>query len=63
MHGFVVLSKSAVVAYKCDNVYHKQAEHNVVWNDKNLAIDWQIPVIDIQVSLKDKLAKEFIRCY
>lgn len=41
-HGFVVLSDSADVFYKCDN-FHSPADEIVIrWNDPELAIDWQI---------------------
>ena len=59
LHGFVVLSESCTVAYKCDNFYCKEAEFSVLWNDPALNIDWQIPVKDIKVSSKDQLANRF----
>lgn len=42
-HGFSVLSERAVFAYKCDNLYHPEAEGGVLLSDPDLAIDWQIP--------------------
>ncbi len=55
LHGFSVLSETAVFAYKCDNLYCKAAEDGVLWNDKNIGIDWQIPADKVIVSEKDKL--------
>lgn len=52
-HGFSVLSDSAVVAYKCDQYYHKDAEKGIVYNDPTLAIDWKIPSDKMIVSDKD----------
>lgn len=52
-HGFVVLSTEAVFAYKCDNYYAPDYDAGVLWNDRELAIDWQIPESDIRVSDKD----------
>jgi len=52
-HGFVVLSTEAVFAYKCDNYYAPDHDAGVLWNDRELAIDWQIPESDIRVSDKD----------
>lgn len=41
-HGFSVLSESATVYYKCSNYYHPDAERGVRWDDKELAIDWEV---------------------
>lgn len=38
-HGFVALEDS-VFSYKCSNIYNKEAEGGVIWNDKDLNIDW-----------------------
>ena len=59
-HGFAVLSKTAVFAYKCDNYYHKASEGGIVYNDPRLAIDWGIPEDEVQVSDKDKILKKII---
>jgi dTDP-4-dehydrorhamnose 3,5-epimerase len=42
-HGFSVLSEQAVLAYKCDNTYHKESEGGIRYDDPYLNIDWQIP--------------------
>lgn len=55
VHGFVVLSETAVFAYKCDNYYNKEAEGGIIWNDQDLNIDWKIPMEDIILSEKDKV--------
>ena len=52
-HGFIVLSKEAVLAYKVDNYYHKVSERGIAYNDNSLAIDWKLKPEDIKVSLKD----------
>ena len=52
-HGFSVLSDEAIFAYKCDNLYAKQAEAGVIYNDKDLGIDWMIPKDQAIVSEKD----------
>ncbi|MEH6659251.1 dTDP-4-dehydrorhamnose 3,5-epimerase [Leeuwenhoekiella marinoflava] len=52
-HGFSVLSKTAVFAYKCDNFYHKASESGIIYNDPLLNIDWQLPEHSIKVSDKD----------
>lgn len=53
-HGFVVLSETAVFAYKCDNYYAPEYDGGMLWNDPALGIDWGIPEADIQLSEKDK---------
>ncbi|WP_313213936.1 dTDP-4-dehydrorhamnose 3,5-epimerase [Soonwooa sp.] len=59
-HGFSVLSETAVFSYKCDNYYNKESEGSVLWNDKDLNIDWQLPEQDVVLSEKDKLCPAFI---
>ena len=53
-HGFVVLSESATFAYKVDNYYAPDHDRGIVFNDKDLAIDWQLPLEILQLSDKDK---------
>ena len=52
-HGFVVLSKEAVLTYKVDNYYHQESELGIAFDDKSLAIDWKLKPEDIKVSAKD----------
>ncbi|MEC5156987.1 dTDP-4-dehydrorhamnose 3,5-epimerase [Chryseobacterium sp. MP_3.2] len=52
-HGFSVLSETAIFSYKCDNYYNKDSEGSVIWNDKDLTIDWKLPADVIQLSEKD----------
>ncbi|MGY3055733.1 dTDP-4-dehydrorhamnose 3,5-epimerase [Pedobacter sp. UYEF25] len=59
LHGFSVLSKTAVFFYKCDNYYHKQSEIGVMYNDADLNIDWQIPLEQQNVSEKDLILNSF----
>ncbi len=40
-HGFVVLSDTAVFAYKCDEFYHPEDEGGIIWNDPMVGIDWR----------------------
>ena len=53
-HGFVVLSKTAIVNYKCDEFYSKEHETGILWNDSDLGIDWKVERKDIILSEKDK---------
>ena len=40
-HGFAAL-ENCVFTYKCTNVYNKASESGIIWNDPDLAIDWEI---------------------
>lgn len=53
-HGFLVLSQTAVFAYKCDNYYAPEYDGGIIWNDPTVGIDWGIPLENIQLSEKDK---------
>jgi dTDP-4-dehydrorhamnose 3,5-epimerase len=56
-HGFVTLEEHTIFFYKCTNVYNKESEGAIAWNDPDLNIDWQItnPVL----AEKDKKAPFF----
>ena len=57
-HGYLVLSESALVAYKCDNFYAPSHEGGLRFDDPGLRIDWQTNLSDVIVSEKD-LAQPF----
>ncbi|MDC9727942.1 MAG: dTDP-4-dehydrorhamnose 3,5-epimerase [Methyloprofundus sp.] len=52
-HGFVVLSETAIFAYKVDNYYSPECDRGLAFDDANLAIDWQLPAASLQLSEKD----------
>lgn len=52
-HGFSVLSETAIVSYKVDEVYHKESESGIRYDDPALNIDWKVTLSDIIVSEKD----------
>ena len=52
-HGFSVLSDEAVVCYKCDAYYNKEAESGIHPLDSTLNIDWQISKAQQTISDKD----------
>jgi dTDP-4-dehydrorhamnose 3,5-epimerase len=58
-HGFSVLSEIAVVLYKCDAFYHKQSEGGIIYNDRDLNIDWKVETDKAVVSDKDLLLPSF----
>ena len=51
-HGFVVLSDSAEVLYKCTGEYHAEDERGIIWNDPDINIKW--PVHNPILSEKDR---------
>jgi dTDP-4-dehydrorhamnose 3,5-epimerase len=53
-HGFLTLEKNTVFAYKCSQVYNRESERSIYWNDPDLGIDWGVkaPVL----SQKDQMA-------
>jgi dTDP-4-dehydrorhamnose 3,5-epimerase len=58
-HGFLVMSDFALFSYKVDNVYAPQHERSIIYNDADLAIDWQIELKDLKLSEKDLNAPAF----
>ena len=52
-HGFIVLSDTAIFSYKCDNYYNKASESGIIYNDKDLHIDWKLPEEEMIISEKD----------
>lgn len=40
-HGFAVL-EDAVFSYKCSDLYHRESEGGIIWNDPELNINWQV---------------------
>ena len=57
-HGFQVLSNEAIVNYKVDEYYNPDSDFGIVWNDKDLSIDWNLDLKPI-LSLKDLKLKSF----
>jgi dTDP-4-dehydrorhamnose 3,5-epimerase len=58
-HGFSVLSETASVLYKVDQLYHKESERGIRYDDPILAIDWQLEPNEIIVSEKDLILPSF----
>ena len=56
LHGFSVLSNEAVFAYKVDNVYNKESEFGIRYDDPQIGINWHIPSAKVITSEKDRLA-------
>ena len=52
-HGFMCLSKTCLVYYKCTNYRDKKSEITLKWDDKDLKIKW--PIKKPILSKKDQL--------
>ena len=58
-HGFIVLSESAIISYKVDEYYKPMNESGIIWDDRDLNIDWKINKKEIIVSKKDAKLQSF----
>ncbi|HCM26018.1 MAG TPA: dTDP-4-dehydrorhamnose 3,5-epimerase [Treponema sp.] len=53
-HGFLVLSETAVFAYKCTDFYHPEDEGGLRWNDPSVGIRWPEIGMAPKLSAKDE---------
>jgi dTDP-4-dehydrorhamnose 3,5-epimerase len=51
-HGFYTLDKENIVFYSCSNYRDKNSETGILWNDKDININW--PTKNPILSKKDK---------
>ena len=58
-HGFLVLSDTAILLYKCTDYYHPEDDNSLLWNDPTISIDWPEIGINPILSDRDKSAKSF----
>ena len=54
-HGFLCLSQTCTINYKCSEYRNKKSEKTLRWDDKQINIKW--PVKKPILSLKDKNGK------
>ena len=62
-HGFITISKNAEINYKANNYWNKESERTIIWNDKDLNINWNLKNLKLKnpiLSDKDLIAKSFI---
>ena len=52
LHGFCTLAEGTEVIYKVTDIYDRDAERGVIWNDPVLALPW--PVAEHEAVLSDK---------
>jgi dTDP-4-dehydrorhamnose 3,5-epimerase len=58
-HGYAVLSETAIFSYKIDSNYMPSHESGILWNDKDLKIDWRLTNENIILSDRDKSLQSF----
>lgn len=58
-HGFLVLSETAEVQYKCSNVYNAATESGIQWDDPDLAVPWPLGSQPPVVSERDTRNQSF----
>lgn len=58
-HGFSVISKTATVMYKIDNEFAPKYDQGILYNDRDLAVDWKLKPEEVILSDKDKELKTF----
>lgn len=57
-HGFCTLEENTEVIYKCTNVYSTEDERGLIWNDKDINIQW--PIENPILSEKDSELPTFL---
>ena len=63
-HGFITLKDNTIFTYKCTEAYDKESEGSILWNDKDLNIDWGMenPIVsgkDAESPTFEKLSTQF----
>ena len=48
-----MLSEKAIFQYKVDNIYNKDSEQGIIYNDPTINVDWQIEPNKMVFSEKD----------
>jgi dTDP-4-dehydrorhamnose 3,5-epimerase len=56
-HGFLALEDGTEFLYKCVGFYEPSVEHSLLWNDPQLAIEWPLDGLEVQLSPKDVAGK------
>lgn len=51
-HGFIVLEDNTLFSYKCDNLYHPEADRGLRFDDPSIGIEW--PARDLELKLSEK---------
>lgn len=59
LHGFVTLTEGCDVAYKCSDVYDRDCDGAIAFDDPDLAVDWGVSRAAAHLSAKDAAAPAF----
>ena len=60
-HGFLTLEDNTEFLYKCTDYYAPQYDSGILWNDKDVAVDWRLDEFGIseeELTLSDKDRKQ-----
>lgn len=61
-HGYLVLEQS-IVSYKCSEKFYGEYDDGIMWNDKDIAVDWPLEKIggieNLIIAEKDKNLQTF----
>ena len=58
-HAFMALTETADVLYKATDIYDRESERSIRWDDETLAIDWPSPAASV-LSEKDQRGVAFV---
>lgn len=49
-HGFATLTDNVMVQYKVDNLYSKECDRGIRWNDPDIAVEWNVdePILSVK---------------
>lgn len=63
-HGFLTLEDNTIFSYKCTNFYNKDSEDCLLWNDKDININWNFdkPLLSAK-DIGGKAFKDFISMF
>ena len=63
-HGFLVLSETAVFAYKCTDFYHPGDEGGLLWSDPAIGVEWPLEEgMEVLLSEKDRIQPRFAEAF
>lgn len=61
-HGFLTLEDNTEIEYKCDEFYYPEYDSGIMYNDRDLSIDWKLEeygIEELTLSEKDKKHQSF----